>query len=63
MRAVIYVYIDSIYTAIVQIQSYIDYVSTTTDYYTNITGNLIISDLGIDKGIGTLRPNQLLSVQ
>ena len=62
MRAAIYIHMDSIYAAIVQMQSYIDCVSTTTDYYTDLTGNLVISDLGIDKGTGTLRPNWLLSV-
>ena len=63
MRAAIYMYIDSIYTAIVQMQSYMDCVSTTTNYYTDLTGNFRIGDLGMDKGIGTLRPSWLLSVQ
>jgi hypothetical protein len=50
MRATIYVYINSIYAAIVQMQSYIDCVSTTTNYHTDLTGSIAISNLGIGKG-------------
>ena len=62
MRPAICVHMDSIHAAIVQMQSYTDCVSTTTDYHTDLTGNLAIGDLGMDKGTGTLRPNWLLSV-
>ena len=50
MRATIYVHMDSIYAAIVQMQSYTDCVSTTTNYYTDLTGSITIGDLGIGKG-------------
>jgi hypothetical protein len=53
---------DSIHAAIVQMQSYTDCVSTTTNYHTDLTGSLAIGDLGTDKGTGTLRPSWLLSV-
>jgi hypothetical protein len=62
MRAATCVHMDSIYAAIVQIQSYTDCVSTTTNYHTDLTGSLAIGDLGMDKGTGTLRPSWLLSV-
>ena len=54
---VTYVNWESTYTAIAEIEGFPDCVSTTNNYHANLTSSLAISDLGTDKGVGTLRPS------